>query len=347
MRLAHQSDRAAPVAASTAEAERAPARGKGRSNADQIERLKAARPHKTDGLHAGGCGCARCQGGTFGGVDPNFTHIGPEGEALAGDPAQAPAMDGPEAGSLAGSGEAAQAGAVRAGRHPDFPQVYGQTWYNVAELPSAPRVRYVEESSSMPWSLGWTVKVVPVAAPAAPTWPVLVTPANAEGYKVNMPHPSYPDLEHYVVVSEQAASNVAACEDQHVQDLDQGWALAAGRLAEGINYAAGAEDGFQADTLAAAKEQAANAIISGMGSYGAAIKDAVISGGSMEAPVQAAMNKAFHASKTHRDAAGKHSFPLLLKTVDEQKGRVASAVKDDGGVDGTASGALVNLETIA
>ena len=57
-----------------------------------------------------------------------------------------------------------------------------------------------------------------------------------------------------------------ACEAQHVADLDQGWYLASTLLAEGINYAAAAPEPFQSDSLDAAKEMAANAIVSGLAS---------------------------------------------------------------------------------
>lgn len=352
MPLSHQRHSQSPTVDSATRGPEASIPRRGRSNADQQERLKAAqavRPASSaasGGLHAGGCDCANCQGGGFGGVHAAFTHIGPDGAPIEGGATNAPQPDGSPAPTMTGPAEAATAGAYTSGRHPSFPAVYGQTWYDASQLPAAPTVVLQVERSWLPGPPKWTVTVRPVRLPGGPTWPVILTEANEAGYAVTTPHDKYPGYAHSVVVSAQAAANVRACEDQHVADLDQGWYLSSTRLAEGINYAAAAPDGFLGDSLASAKEFAANSIVAGLGSYGLAIKSAVIEGGSMEGPVQAAMAKAFGLSKSQRDSKGTHSFPLELYSVNDQTQSVSSRVKDDVALDATAAADIVTFETI-
>lgn len=306
-----------------------------------------------DGAHAGACGCAQCIGGAGSTRHPDFREIYADGTSVkpGGSPGQAPADApqlgaGPAAPSFGGQGEAAAAGAVQAGRHPDFPEVYGQTWFAVPSLPAAPRVRFAVEKNYLPWKEDYTVTVSPVAEPAGCSWPVLCTPQNDDGYKVSTPQPEYPDLDHYVVVSSSAAEHIWAAEDQHVQDLDAGWLIAAIHLADGINRVA-AGDGLSGADPSALQSDLAADIVSDLGAYGQTIEGAVASGGSMESPVATAMTKAFAASKAQRDRTGDHSFPLQLYTAFVDEGKVASKVTEDKVPSVLVPSAVVNTDTLA
>jgi hypothetical protein len=284
---------------------------------------------------------------------PDFREIGADGverrpgAAPAAPAAGAPALGtGPAAPSLDGVGEAASAGAYTSGRHPDFPGVLGQTWFSVPDLPAAPRVSFTVEENYLPWKEDYTVRVKPVAEPAAASWPVLCTPENNDGYKISTPQPEYPDLDHYVIVSSDAAAHIVQAEDQHVQDLDQGWLIAAIYLADGINRVAGGEGLSGADPSALQSALAAD-IVAELGAYGQTIKGAVASGGSMESPVTTAMGKAFAASKTARDKSGSHTLPLQLYTAHVDQGKVASKVTEDKVPGGPTAGAVVTTETLA
>lgn len=305
------------------------------------------------GAHAGACGCVQCVGGGGSARHPDFREVYADGSSArpGGGPGRAPADEpqlgaGPAAPTFGGQGEAASAGAVTTGKHPDFPEVYGQTWFAIPSLPAAPRVRFTVEKNILPWKEDYTVKVSPVAEPAGCSWPVLCTPENNDGYKIDAPQPEYPDLDHYVIVSSSAAEHIMAAEDQHVQDLDAGWLIAAIHLADGINRVAAGEGASGADP-SALQSALAEDIVSELGAYGQTIKGAVASGGSMESPVATAMTKAFAASKTQRDSTGGHSFPLQLYTAHVDQGKVASMVTDDKAPPATASSAVVNTDTLA
>jgi hypothetical protein len=299
-----------------------------------------------DGLHARGCGCAACLGGEMQGKSANFTEILADGTVQKGgapaDPSSAPDIGGTGAtapGLNGPPGRAARSGTVKAGRHPEFPSVYGQTFYSESSLPAFPRVQW---EVSRTWTLGYSAK------PKSTTWsepdfPALATPANANGYKVANPLPEYPDYEHFVIVGDTAASNIARAEQQHVSDLDEGWNITANAVGDAINRAAGG-DGTEARDQATAQRMAADALAAQLGTLGAAIKGQLQ--GSGEVKMAPYMNNAFTQSQSKRDKSGNHSFGTELYAVDHQKKKAASAVDEVKTLDGTASSAVVNLGTI-
>ncbi|MFM2246426.1 MAG: hypothetical protein RL071_2500, partial [Pseudomonadota bacterium] len=302
---------------------------------------------------AGACGCAQCIGGGASTRHPDFREVYADGTSArpGGSPGPARA-DEPQLGAgraaptFGGQGDAASAGSVKTGRHPEFPEVYGQTWFAIASLPAAPRVRFSVEKNILPWKEDYTVNVSPVAEPAGCTWPVLCTPENYDGYKIDAPQPEYPDLDHYVIVSSLAAEHIMMAEDQHVQDLDAGWLIAAIHLADGINRVAAGE-GASGSNPSDLQSTLAEDIVAELGAYGQTIKGAVASGGSMESPVATAMTKAFGASKAQRDRTGGHSFPMQLYTAHVDQGKVASMVNDEKVPPVMASSEVVNTDTLA
>ncbi len=321
------------------------------SNSDAAGALPSAAPEHSllsavpggEGLHAGGCGCANCLGGV-GGVHASFTHVNADGtvtnqvgEQVADDAAHElgtgespPSFEAPGAGS---------AEAVSVGRHQGFPAIYGQTYYSEAALPSFPRLSF---------EFGRTLTLDHTCTSKPTTWgepsfsAIAIGENMGEGYSVTTSQKDYPSYQHFVLVSGGAATNIAMAEEQHIQDLNEGWNITANQIGDAINAVA-AGDAPEGDTMGEAKTACVDAIAGQLGGLGSQVRDKLISGGEIALP--GAMNQAFTQSKSQRDGKGTHSFPLELYTAHADTQKVASIVPDKA-LDQTPSSAIVNHGTI-
>jgi hypothetical protein len=292
-------------------------------------------------LHAGACGCASCLGGSDLGRSSEFTEILEDGTVVKNGAAPASGATGSPGGSGSGvplPGAAGPSQSLQA-VHPEFPAVYGQTYYSESDLPSFPSVSF-EVSRTL--TLDHHCKVRKTSW-GEPNFPVLSTSANGEGYKVARVHPLYPDFDHYVIVGEKAAENVARAEEQHVQDLNMGWNITANVLGDAINAEA-AGDGYANGDAETAKQMCVDAIVNRLGALGAALAPKIKSGGAVN--LAGYMNNAFTQSKAKRDQSGNHSFGTELVTADHAKKRVASKVDETKVLEGSPASAVVNLGTI-
>ncbi len=197
-------------------------------------------------------------------------------------------------------------GPWRFGRHPDFPASMGQTWYAHNDIGTWPSFNLEYSRSFIP---PFNHQARPRTTDAiGAAWPVLATQENEGGYKMPQSHPDHPGKDYDIRVSGTAANNIAAAEQQHVNDLDEGWSLTGIAAKRAINQAAG-EDWSEGGDVAAAKAAAVDKVTGSMGALGPKVKSNLESGGSLESSLGPMMDKSFTQSKSQRDATGKHTIP--------------------------------------
>ena len=234
------------------------------------------------------------------------------------------------------------AGQVKWGRHAQFPGVMGQTYYARKDIEMWPAFRTVTERSIYPW--GWRANIARTDA-AGGIWDALATPENEEGYKMPAERPEYPGYEVYVRESGSAANNIAQAEQQHINDLDTGWAITGLAAKNAINEAAGEEPEVRGTEMEA-KRAAVDKAAGKMGGLGSKIRGALESGGRLEDALGPMMDNSFVQSKTQRDDAGKHKIPVNYVMKDDENKRVLYEVDPNHNLDSTDSGSVVNLGSL-
>jgi hypothetical protein len=234
-------------------------------------------------------------------------------------------------------------GAWRFGRHPEFPVSMGQTWYAHNDIEAWPSFNLEYSRSFIPPFPHQAKPRTTDAIGAA--WPVLATPESEEGYKMPQPHPDHPGLDYYIRVSGTAANNIAFAEQQHVNDLDEGWSLTGLAAKRAINQVAG-EGWAEGDDLAAAKAAAVDKTVAAMGGLGAKVKSNLEGGGSLESSLGPMMDKSFTQTKSQRDASGKHTIPVVYVTKHPDGTKVLYEADPNKAPDSTATSSVVNLGTI-
>jgi len=220
--------------------------------------------------------------------------------------------------------------------------VMGQTYYARKDIEIWPSYHSKVERSLWPW--GWQAKVQKTDA-AGGVWNALATPENQEGYKMPVERPQYPGYEVYIRESGAAANNIAAAEQQHINDLDTGWAITGLAARDAINQVAAEEPDVKDDEVSA-KKAAADKVAAKMGPLGAKIRGALDSQGRLEDALGPMMDNSVTQSRKARDDTGKHKIPIKYVMKDDQKKRVLYEVDDEFKLDTTASDAVVNIGTI-
>jgi hypothetical protein len=234
-----------------------------------------------------------------------------------------------------------RAGTVKPAKHGKFPVVMGQTAYERDKVQLWPSFNLKYERP------GWHIfsmgaKPQPTGA-AVDDWWAIGTPANEDGYKMPEGLAEYPGYDYYIKVSAAAAALIAQAEVQHINDLDQGWAITGAATAAAINAAAN-EDVDVTPDRTAAKTAAVNRV-AGKLAIGEKIKGDLRSGGRLEDALAPMMMNASNASAAFRDQ-GKHTIPVVFVDKDEKQKRVNFKVDESFSLDTTPSATVVNPGTI-
>jgi hypothetical protein len=158
-------------------------------------------------------------------------------------------------------------------------------------------------------------------------------------------HPEHPGKALYIRVSGPAANNIAAAEQQHLDDLDAGWDLTGRAAKKAINKAA-AEDWVEGDDIAAAKAAAIDKVVGYMGALGPRIRGGLENGGSLEPSLGPMMDASFTQSKSKRDASGRHTIPVVYVTTSADDTKVLYEADPNHANDTQATSEVVNLGTI-
>jgi hypothetical protein len=236
-----------------------------------------------------------------------------------------------------GTYKALNAGQVSWSKHAQFPTVMGQTYYARKDIEIWPSYR-------TKWDSKWAARVQKTDA-AGGVWNATATPQNEEGYKMPDERAEYPGYEVYIRESGAAAELVAAAEQQHINDIDTGWAITGLAARDAINQIAD-EEPKEKDTEMEAKKATADKVAAKMGPLGAKIRGALDSQGRLEDALGPLMDNAVRQSVKQRDDTGKHTIPVRYVMKDDQKKRVLYEVNEDFKLDKTASEAVVNIGTI-
>ena len=234
------------------------------------------------------------------------------------------------------------AGQVKWGKHEQFPRVLGQTYYahNSIEVWPSYRLKYGRKL------LGDVTAKPETTDAAGGVWDALATPENEKGYKMPDEHPKHPGHEFYIRESGAAANIIAAAEQQHINDLDTGWAITGLAARDAINAAAG-EDPSVGDDQAAAKKAAIDNVVGKMGALGPKLRANLESGGRLETGLGPMMDKSYVQSEAQRDKTGKHTLNMRYVTKDSQSKKVLYEIVDDKPLDATPSATVVNLGTVS
>jgi hypothetical protein len=239
--------------------------------------------------------------------------------------------------------EALNSGAWQFGRHPQFPATMGQTWYAHNDIGTWPSFTLEYSRSFIP---PFHHQARPVRTDAiGAAWPVLATAESDEGYKMPQQHPDHPGKDYYIRVSGMAANNIALAEQQHVNDLDEGWSLTGIAAKQAINQAAG-EDWSEGKDLQSAKKAAINKVVGYMGALGPRVRSTLEGGGSLEPALGPMMDASFTQSQAMRDATGKHTIPVVYVTTDADDTKVLYEADPDHANDTQPTASVVNLGTI-
>ena len=148
-------------------------------------------------------------------------------------------------------------------KRPEFPRVLGQTYnaHNNIELWPSYRLKYNKKVFG-----NYTAKPEQTDA-AGGIWDALATPQSETGYKMPDEHPKHPGYEFYVRESGAAANLIAGAEQQHINDLDTGWAMTGLAARDAINALAAA-DPVEADDQISARKAAVDKAVTRMGPLG-------------------------------------------------------------------------------
>jgi hypothetical protein len=235
-----------------------------------------------------------------------------------------------------------QAGSVQAARHPEFPGKMGQTRYAHNDIGVWPSFNVTYKT---PWNHWFSDTATPQHTSAQDAdWWAIATPANEEGYKMPDEMPEYPGYEYYIKVSSAAADLIKRAEQQHLNDLNQGWAITGAATAAAIN-AASTEDPEVRPSKPAAKEAAAAKVAAKLGPVGEKIKGGLRSGGRLESSLGPLMDSSSTLSESFRDH-GKHKIPTRFVEKDETRKRVIFDVDESFALDDTPSESVVNPGTV-
>ncbi len=235
------------------------------------------------------------------------------------------------------------AGRPTPAKHSEFPAVMGQTAYERDKVERWPSFSVIYHT---PWNHWFSKTAVPnKTAAVGATWWAIATPANEEGYRMEGGRAEYPGYDYYIRVSAKAAAMIADAEQQHINDLDQGWAITGDGTATAINAVADEDPDVKPDEYNA-KNAAADRVAAKMGGVGEKIKGSLRSGGRLEEALAPLMMGAYEASKKTRDASGQHTVPIKFKEKDETKKRVVYEVDDGFTLQAPASASVVNEGTI-
>ncbi len=235
-----------------------------------------------------------------------------------------------------------RAGSVAAQKHPEFPGKMGQTMYVHNDIGVWPSFNLTYKT---PWNHWFsdTATPRPTSAQSASWW-AIATPANEEGYKMPDEKPEYPGYEYYIKVSSAAAALIKKAEEQHVNDLDQGWAITGAATAAAVNQVS-TEDPDIRPSKPAAKEAAMARVAGKLGPVGEKIMGGLRSGGRLESSLGPLMDSSSTLSTTFRDK-GKHTIPLRFVEKDETRKRVVFDVNDAFDLDQTPSETVVNAGNV-
>lgn len=233
------------------------------------------------------------------------------------------------------------AGTVKPAKHSAFPYTMGQTAYERGKIEIWPSFNVTYSTPFWHW-LSTTARPQPTTAVGGDWW-AIATPANEEGYKMPDGRAEYPGYDYYIKVSAAAAAMIVKAEQQHINDLDQGWAITGGATAAAINATAEEEPDVRPNKPAA--KQAAAEKVAAKLPIGDRIKGGLRSGGRLEDTLAPLMDGSSTASAAFRDK-GKHTIPLRFVEKDEKQKRVVFDVDDSFHLDETASESVVNAGTI-
>jgi hypothetical protein len=258
-------------------------------------------------------------------------------QLLGRDGARPPAFAAPSGASLLRSGS------WTFGKHPGFPATMGQTAYVHNDIARWPAFNLEYSRSFIP-PFNHQAKPKTTDADGA-VWNVVATPENEQGYKMANERPEHPGLEYYIRVSGTAANTIATAEQQHVNDLDEGWSITGVAAKRAINQAAG-EDWSEGDDMAGAKAAAIDKVVGYMGGLGPKVRSNLEGGGSLERSLGPMMDASYTQSEATRDATGKHRIPVVYVTKDPDNTKVLYEADPNKVLDTTASSTVVNLGTI-
>jgi hypothetical protein len=225
-------------------------------------------------------------------------------------------------------------GKVEPGRPAKFPQVFGYTVYDTSQIEKWP-------------SFVWKSTLEKTDA-LGTSWQAYATPASEKGYKVTADDSTnpvfqkyvlkYPNYNYYVRVSPTAAETIAAAEQQHINDLSEGWEITGEATAKAINEVAKEEPDTRADAVSKVEAK--------LGKLGNAIHSGLAKGGRLEDSLKPLLDNAARKSKEARDDSKKHDLGLDYVMADDQKLRVLFEVNEDFKLDKTKSSDVVNLKSI-
>jgi len=225
-------------------------------------------------------------------------------------------------------------GKVEPGRPPKFPQIFGYTVYDSSQIDKWP-------------SFIWKSTLEKTDA-LGTSWQAYATPASEKGYKVTADDSSnpvfqkyvlkYPNYNYYVRVSPTAAELIAAAEQQHINDLSEGWEITGEATAKAINEVAKEEPDTRADAVSKVEAK--------LGKLGKAIHSGLAKGGRLEDSLKPLLDNAAKKSKEARDDSKKHDLGLDYVMADDQKKRVLFEVNEDFKLDKTKSSDIINLKSI-
>ena len=233
-------------------------------------------------------------------------------------------------------------GTVKPAKHDGFPATMGQTAYERGKIEIWPSFNVTYGTPFWHW-LSTTAKPRPTTATGGDWW-AIATPANEAGYKMPDGRAEYPGFDYYIKVSAKAAGLIAKAEQQHINDLDQGWAVTGAATATAINTAAEEEPEVK-PSPAAAKQSAVDKVAAKL-PIGDRIKGGLRSGGRLEDTLAPLMDGAFKASGAFRDKSNKHTIPIKFTEKDDAQKKVVYEVDDGFALDETSSETVVNAGTI-
>jgi hypothetical protein len=272
----------------------------------------------------------------------------PIDEKAAPAPAQAPSKKGKsdEAGCMW-----LHAGKVDAGRPPKFPKSYGYTVPSPVPVSTWPTLNIKTDSKTFG---GYTAIPEETKAPD-PNWQAYAIPESAAGYKVtadDSDNPTflkyvlkYPNYEYYVRISAKANKIIVAAEEQHIADLDRGWAIIGRSVANAINITA-KEDPVSGANPIAAKNASIAKVEEKLGKLGTAMHGDLAKGGTMDKAITPFMNIVAEKSRQGRDVSKKHDIGMNFVSVDEAKKQVLFEANEDFELDKTPSKDIISIKTI-
>jgi hypothetical protein len=225
-------------------------------------------------------------------------------------------------------------GKVEWGRPAKFPQIFGYTVYDANQIEKWP-------------SFTWKSTLEKTDA-VGTSWQAYATPASERGYKVTADDSTnpvfqtyvlkYPNYNYYVRVSPKAAEIIAAAEQQHINDLSEGWEITGEATSKAINEVAGQEPDARADAVGKVEAK--------LGALGKSIRSGLMKGGRLEDSLRPLLDTAAKKSKEARDDSKKHDLGLNYVMADDQKKAVLFEVNEDFKLDKTTSKDVVNVKSI-